>query len=219
MNTTDAGAAPSARQATSLQRGASALVASLLIAPLIAHLTAPLLAQTKPAPQPRPSAVKVKVDLSTLQVDDGDTVLLRWSDSDVETVRILGIDCPETRHLEHDIPFDQPFGEHARAFARGAFALARNVELLRASTMDPYGRTLGYLFVDGRNYSEAIIEARLSYESVTQFGDNGFPAEAARILAAAKRAGPLPFEPPFQFRQRMGQVSRWMKETGAYPAR
>jgi hypothetical protein len=38
------------------------------------------------------------------------------------------------------------------------------------------------------------------------------------VLAAAKRAGPLPFEPPGAFRARMRDVSRWMKERGLYPA-
>ena len=174
-------------------------------------------AQAKPTPQPRPAAVRVKVESSRLQVDDGDTVVIRWSAQDNETVRILGIDCPETQHLEHDIPFDQPFGLDAFAFARGVFAVARNVELMRASTLDPYGRTLGYLYIDRRNYSELVIEQRLAYESVTQFGDNGFPAEAERVTAAAKRSGPLPFEPPFQFRARMAQVARWMKANGTYP--
>jgi endonuclease YncB( thermonuclease family) len=161
--------------------------------------------------------VRIKLDPSAVQIDDGDTVTIRWSAKEAEIVRILGIDCPETRHLEHDIPFDQPFGQEALAFARGAFATASELELARASTLDPYGRTLGYFFVDGRNYSEAIIEQRLAYETVSQFGDNGFPAEAARMTAAAGRAGPLPFEPPFQFRARMGQVARWMKANGTYP--
>jgi micrococcal nuclease len=186
-------------------------------------LTASISGQTQPPPpakpQPRPSAVRTKVDPAAVQVDDGDTVLIRWSAKDVETVRILGIDCPEIRHIEHDIPFDQPFGLEASAFAQGAFGTARDIELLRASTLDPYGRTLGYLFVDGRNYSEAVIDQRLAYESVTPFGDNGFPAEAAKIMAAAAREGPLPFEPPFQYRARMAQVARWMKENGTYPSR
>lgn len=168
-----------------------------------------------PKPQPRPHGLRVPVDPARILMDDGDTVDIRWSAGDLETVRILGIDCPETRHLEHNIPYPQDFGPEARAFAKGAFATATQVELLRSSTLDPFGRTLGYLFLNGRNYSVLVVEARLAAESVSHYGDNGLPKEAAEVLAAAKAAGPVPFEPPHQFRARMRDVTRWMQQKGA----
>jgi endonuclease YncB( thermonuclease family) len=172
--------------------------------------------ETRPdqKPQPRPHGLRAPVDPSRIQVDDGDTVVIRWSKDDLETVRILGIDTPETRHLEHDLPYAQAFGPEARAFARGAFAAATQVELLRSSTLDPYGRTLGYVFLNGRNYSVLAVQARLAAESVSFYGDNGLPREAAEVTAAARAAGPLPFEPPHAFRARMRELSRWMKERG-----
>ena len=170
-----------------------------------------------PSPQPRPHGARVSVDPARVQVDDGDTVQIRWSASDAEQVRILGIDTPETRHVEHDLPYDQPFGREAEAFARGAFAAAERIELRRSSTLDPFGRTLGYLWIDGRNYSVMVVTARLAEESVTRYGDNGLPGEASEVLAAARSAGPLPFESPGAFRARMREVSRWMKERGTYP--
>ena len=39
-----------------------------------------------------------------------------WPGADAEVVRILGIDTPETRRLEHNLPFDQPFGKEANRF-------------------------------------------------------------------------------------------------------
>jgi micrococcal nuclease len=165
-------------------------------------------------PQARPHSMRVPVDPARIRVDDGDTVVIRWSTDDLETVRILGIDTPETRHLEHDLPYAQPFGPEARGFALGAFATATQVELLRSRTVDQYGRTLGYLFLNGRNYSVLVVKARLAAESVTFYGDNGLPREATEVLAAAKEAGPLPFEPPHAFRARMRDVSKWMKERG-----
>jgi len=173
-------------------------------------------AETRPAPQPqpRPQGLRVPVDPARIRMDDGDTVDIRWSRDDVETVRILGIDCPETRHLEHNLPYPQDFGPEARAFAKGAFATASQVELLRSATLDPYGRTLGYVFLNGKNYSVLVVAARLAAESVSFYGDNGLPKEAAEVLAAAKAAGPLPFEPPHQFRARMRDVTRWMQERG-----
>ena len=171
----------------------------------------------QPKPQTRPTLSPVTVEPALVSVDDGDTVVVRWKEGDLETVRILGIDCPETRHPEHDLPYAQSFGDEARAFARGAFATATKIELVRAATVDPFGRTLGYLFLNGRNYSISVIEARLAEETVSRYGDNGFPAEAAKITAAAKAAGPLPFESPGAFRARMRDVTTWLKTRGQYP--
>lgn len=167
-----------------------------------------------PRPQPRPHGKRIPVAPALVSVDDGDTVTIRWNAQDAEIVRILGIDAPETRNPEHGLPFAQAFGPEARAFAQGAFAAATRLELLRASTLDPFGRTLGYLFLNGHNYSVLIVNARLAEESVSRYGDNGLPAEASAVAAAAAAAGPLPFEPPAVYRGRMRELSNWMRERG-----
>jgi micrococcal nuclease len=192
---------------------------SIAVAMLLVIATSVAPAQTPQKPQPRPHGTRVAVPAALLQVDDGDTVAIRWSDKDEEIVRILGIDAPETRHVEHNLPYAQPFGEEARAFARGAVSAASRIELLRAAIVDPFDRTLGYLFIDGRNYSTMIVRARLAAESITQFGDNGFPKEAAEVMEAAKTQGPLPFEAPHVFRTRMRELSTWLKARGEYPDR
>lgn len=163
--------------------------------------------------QQRAAKTRVEVPPDQVHVGDGDTFEIEWGPGDQETVRILGIDTPEVQYLPHNLPFDQPFGREASGFAKGAFAVAAEIELLRCDTKDPYGRTLAYVFLDGKNYSELIITARLAAESVSQYGDNGFPEEAKRILEAARAAGPVPFEKPGDFRRRMREVSDWMKAT------
>ena len=167
--------------------------------------------------QPRPHGERVKVDPSAIAVEDGDGIVIRWSDRDSEIVRILGIDTPEVRRLEHNLPYDQPFGPEARAFARGAFAAATDVELLRSPTLDPYGRTLAYVFINGRNYSILAIRAGYTTETVSQYGDNGLPREAAEVVAAAKAGPPLPFEPPHQYRARMRVLTEQLKSLGKFP--
>lgn len=151
------------------------------------------------------------MDPARVVVHDGDTFSIRWDRSDVEIVRVLGIDAPETGDVEHDIPHPQPFGAEARAFAQGAFAAAERIELLRAGTLDAYARTLAYVFLDGRNFSVLIVEARLAEESVSRYGDNGLPAEASAVVAAARGAGPLPFESPGAFRARMRRLAEWLR--------
>ena len=174
-------------------------------------------AKAQAKPQPRATGEKIKVDPATIAVDDGDSVVIKWPSGDEEIVRILGIDSPEVRHVEHNIPFDQPQGPEARAFAQGAFGVASDVQILRCTTLDPFGRSLAYLFVDGKNYSVLIIKARLSSESVSIYGDNGLPDLAAEVLAAAKQAGPPFFEPPGAYRARMRTLTEWMKQNGTYP--
>ena len=159
-------------------------------------------------PQTREINTRVLVPTSAMQVDDGDTFTIEWKPGDVEIVRILGIDTPETKHPEHSLPQDQPYGPEARAFAQVSVAFTDKIELLRSNTLDPYGRTLGYFYLDSRNYSAVVVSAHLAYETVTHYGDNGFPEESKAVLEAAKVAGTPPFEPPFEFRKRMREAAQ-----------
>lgn len=161
--------------------------------------------------QQRPSGEIVPVPVDKIDVDDGDTVTIHWPDGDKEVVRFLGIDTPELAHPEFNLPFDQPFGREAAGFAKGAFAVAKRVGLRRAPMKDPYGRTLGYLYLDGRNYSPMILKCRLAYETVSRYGDNGLAAQADSCLTVGREAGALPFEDPHDFRQRMRAYSDWLK--------
>jgi endonuclease YncB( thermonuclease family) len=201
-----------------LNRSIALTFAAAVSLPLFAQTPQPAGARPAPKPQPRIASSRVAVDPALVRVDDGDTVVIQWSREDAEIVRILGIDTPETQHYAHNLPFDQPFGAEARAFARGAFSAATKVEILRAATLDPFGRSLAYCFINGQNYSILVLKARLAEESITAFGDNGFPEEAAAVLAVAKAAGPLPFQPPHEFRARMREVTRYLKDRGEYPS-
>jgi len=158
---------------------------------------------------PRASLERIPVDPALIDVGDGDTVVIRWNDDDKERVRILGIDTPEVAHPSMGWYDDQPFGPEATAFAEGVFAMAESVELLRAADPDGYGRTLGYLFVNGRNYSVLAVKARYAVETVSHFGDNGLPEAAEAVLAASREVGPVAFEAPYKFRKRMRELNDW----------
>ncbi len=167
-------------------------------------------------PQAGAEERSVDVPKALLRFDDGDTVAILWKKG-VEEVRILGIDTPEVMHLEHELPYPQPFGYEAAGFLRGCIAVSDRVQLLRSGQKDPFGRTLGYLLLDGKNYSVLVVKARLAVENVSHYGDNDMPTQAAQVRKAAKTAGPVPFEPPHQYRKRMRAVSKWMREKGSYP--
>ncbi len=62
------------------------------------------------------------------------------------------------------------------------------------------------------------IKARFSGETVSHYGDNGLPKEAAEVMAAAKETvGPLPFEPPHQYRARMRDLDDLAEAERAVP--
>jgi micrococcal nuclease len=180
---------------------------------LTALLFLPLLPPRTPSAEEHP---RVRLPHGLVHVDDGDTLSIHWPDG-IETVRILGIDTPETFHPEHDLPYAQPFGDVARGFLEGGLAVADEVQLLRSAEKDPYGRTLGYLFLDGKNYSVLVLRAGLAIENVRHFGDNGLPELAEEVLEAADAAPPVPFEAPFRFRARMRKVAEDLRKRGRYP--
>jgi len=162
--------------------------------------------------QPRPSLKRVPIDLSLIDVGDGDTITIRWSDDDSERVRILGIDTPEVAHHSMGWYDDQAYGPEATAFAEGVFAMAETVELLRAAETDGYGRTLGYFFVNGRNYSVLVVTAGYAVETISHYGDNGLTEAAEAVLAASREVGPVPFEAPYLFRRRMRELNDWREQ-------
>lgn len=137
-----------------------------------------------------------------IRVTDGDTIRITSGTGHSETIRILGIDAPEIRRPGVAGSRDQRFGPEARDFATRAFGAARQVQIRRARRPDRYGRTLAYLFVDGRNYSALLVANHLAEETVSRYGPQGFPAESAEVLDAARRAGTPPFESPTEFRRR-----------------
>ena len=150
----------------------------------------------------RAARVRVRVDPQTVWVDDGDTIRISWPGEPAERVRLLGIDAPEVANPRYPEHQEQPYGAEAKAFARKYILGAGRLELLRASRPDRYGRTLGYLFVDGVNYSVLAVANHMAESTIDRFGDNGFPEEAAQVREAARRAGPPPFESPVKFRDR-----------------
>lgn len=131
-----------------------------------------------------------------LEVVDGDTVIYRGV-----RMRFLGVDTPEIRNPDHGFYTDQPYGREAKNFTRMELKKARIVTY-RADGYDIYGRLLVHLFVDRYPLSLRIVESRIGYETVTVYGDNGFPEIAERIIEASKKAGKLPFEKPYLWRRR-----------------
>lgn len=98
------------------------------------------------------------------RVIDGDTVLVINSDGEEERVRLLLVDTPESVHP--DKPAEK-FGEEASEFTKKHLKQGKKITLERGSPeKDDYGRTLGYIFIDGVNFNQLLLEegyARIAY--------------------------------------------------------
>jgi micrococcal nuclease len=129
-----------------------------------------------------------------LEVVDGDTVHYRRV-----PMRFLGVDTPELKNPGLGFFEDQPYGREAKRYTRAELRSAKRVTYLSGGR-DRYGRLLVHVFVDGYPLSLKIVEAGLGYETVSFYGDNGFPELAEKILVAAGKNPDLPFENPFLWR-------------------
>lgn len=137
----------------------------------------------------------IEIPKDKIVYDDGDTITF-----DDITIRVLGIDTPEISHPEHGFQVDQPYGREAAARAEELMRGAGHVSYLPYQR-DQYDRLLAHLFIDGELLGLTLIREGLAYETVSHYGDNGFPALAAALLEAAEEAGEPPFKPPYQWRQ------------------
>jgi micrococcal nuclease len=139
---------------------------------------------------------RIRINAAAIRPDDGDTFFYQ----DL-TIRVLGIDTPEIIHKEHGILEDQPYGRKAAAMTIDILRKAKTVEYL-PSKHDKYGRLLAHVFVDGELLSVHLIKAGLAHETVSYYGDNGFPKIAEKILQAAHESPHPPFERPYKWRRR-----------------
>jgi micrococcal nuclease len=123
--------------------------------------------------------------VTVTRVLDGDTVRVRTRSGATDTVRILGVDTPETHHPDRPV---ECFGPEAAAFTRSRL-LGRRVELeADIEPRDLYGRRLAYVLLDGERFDDELL--RLGYARFLVIPPN--EAHARALLEAeldAKQAG------------------------------
>lgn len=94
------------------------------------------------------------------RVIDGDTIEVSL-DGRQETVRLIGVDTPETVHPRVGV---EPWGPEASAFTKRLLPPGTRVRLeLDVQERDPYGRLLAYVYLpDGRMLNALLLEAGLA---------------------------------------------------------
>jgi micrococcal nuclease len=104
-------------------------------------------------------AAPAVVSATVLNVFDGDTLVVAFRDGHTETVRVLGVDTPETLDPRKPV---QCFGPEASAFAKARLS-GRSVRLeFDVERRDRYGRLLAYVLVDGDRYGDELLRRGLA---------------------------------------------------------
>jgi micrococcal nuclease len=120
-----------------------------------------------------------------VQVVDGDTVVVALPGGRSDTVRLLGVDTPETHDPRKPV---QCFGPEAAAYT--AARLTGRVVRLEGDveTRDRYGRRLAHVVVDGHRFEDELLHRGYARLLVIPPND----AHARDLLAAeldARRHG------------------------------
>jgi micrococcal nuclease len=90
---------------------------------------------------------------TVVDVLDGDTIDVARGD-DTDTIRLLGIDTPETHHPTKPV---ECFGPEASAFT-DEHLRGRSVRLeADIEGRDRYGRRLAYVIVDGERFNDELL--------------------------------------------------------------
>jgi micrococcal nuclease len=142
------------------------------------------------------------MDLLDIEFDDGDTFFFRR-----ESIRVLGIDTPEIAHPALGVDEPQPFGIAASESTRVWMTRASVLEYV-PDGLDRYSRRLAHVFIDGELLAIRLIENALAYETVSHYGDSGFPDLAQQILDASRIAPKPQFEPPYRWKRRQREKNR-----------
>lgn len=120
---------------------------------------------------------------------DGDTLEVALDDGPTETVRLIGVDTPET--VKPDTPV-QCFGPRASAFEHRTTE-GRRVRLLTGvEPRDYYGRLLAYVWIVGRRHDrflEAELLRRGLARTLTFHPNDRFAHKFEGIAQKAARSG------------------------------
>jgi micrococcal nuclease len=128
----------------------------------------------------------VSQEYRVVQVLDGDTIVVRGGGAP-ETIRLLGVDTPETHHPTKPV---QCYGPEASAYtARRLFGQLVRLED-DVERHDVYGRRLAYVYLHGRNFEQELL--RKGYARLLVIEPNHAHARAMlddELDARARRVG------------------------------
>lgn len=137
------------------------------------------------------------------EVIDGDTVYFNG-----KIARLLGFDTAELAFFEKGTglptPFigdQEPWASEGRDKLQQLINSSNKLEVAFAEQDDKYNRKLIHIYSNDVPVGVLMIEAGLAYQTVTRYGDNGFPEEAEMILKATSQSEKPKFTNPHVWRR------------------
>lgn len=131
---------------------------------------------------------------ANFRIYDGDTVYYAFDEDDgvynedgepyKGTLRLLGYDTPEKFMPPLGMYYDQPYGQEASWFLQRLMRNARRIYIYTRFEKGMRNRVLAHITIDGKLLAAEMIRWGLAYETVTAFGDGGFPEFAIDIMDA-----------------------------------
>ena len=120
------------------------------------------------------------------RVTDGDTITVTQNGFK-SIIRLVGIDAPEKSRNKHEP--GQPFSQASTKFLAG-MVLNKNVDIVSYGN-DRYGRTLGVVYLDGKNVNLEMVKAGLAevYRGKPAPGFDKGPYETAEDEARSAGIG------------------------------
>lgn len=120
----------------------------------IITLAAGLLSGCSPAAVTNQTAGNTPTDTcQVVRCKDGDTIVVKFSDGKENTVRLIGIDTPET--VKENTPV-QYYGPEASSFTKSQLA-GKTIKLEYDEELrDQYDRLLAYVWVDSQLFNETL---------------------------------------------------------------
>jgi micrococcal nuclease len=158
------------------------------LAPACLAVALALAGCSAPDEPPEPSAARAAaLDATVERVVDGDTVRVRSRGFD-DTVRLVGIDTPETRHPQRGV---ECFGPEATAAARRQLPEGRTVRLETdptQATRDRYGRLLAHVYLGSRRGADSVNRALVASGHARVYVYRGVRFTHAAAFEAAERS-------------------------------
>jgi len=97
-------------------------------------------------------------ETKVVKVIDGDTIII---DKNNQTVRLLGIDAPETNHPDYPV---QKLGVEAKKYLRQRIEFKKvKIEYNIENMYDKYGRLLAYVYFNGTLINAEMIKTGFAY--------------------------------------------------------
>jgi endonuclease YncB( thermonuclease family) len=131
-----------------------------------------------------PKGICIAGEYHVSRVIDGDTIIVNNADTKM-SIRLVGIDAPEISHKKHEP--GQPFSQQSTKYLAGL--VLNKAVTVKSFGNDRYGRTLGEVFLGGKNVNLEMVKSGLAevYRGTPVKGQNMEPYWKSE--ADAKKAG------------------------------